>query len=171
MENASKALIMAAEVLIGVIILSIGAALFVIFSNYSKSTIEEIEAVQIAEFNNNFLKYENQDVTVHDIISIANFAKENNIKYELEGLSGYDVNKYYVQVDVKSVKSKLEKTDENYKNNFIKKNDFLYESDGKTIKVDANGQPMVKYYTCYIADIEISPVTKRVVHITFTEKN
>ena len=34
MENASKALIMAAEVLIGVIIISIGVALFTIFSNY-----------------------------------------------------------------------------------------------------------------------------------------
>lgn len=167
MENASKALIMAAEVLIGVIILSIGAALFVIFSNYSKTTTEEIEATQIAEFNNNFLKYEGKEVTAHDIISLANFARENNIKYELENQDGYKDGTYYVQIDVKSVKSKLEKvSDEAFKNNFIDKNTLVYGSDGKP-ELDLEGQPIIKKYTC---KVQMSSITKRVMFVEFTEK-
>ena len=41
MENASKALIMAAEVLIGVMILTIAVTLFRTFSDFSKETLEE----------------------------------------------------------------------------------------------------------------------------------
>lgn len=167
MENASKALIIAAEVLIGVIILSVGATLFIIFSDYSKSTVAQIEETKITEFNAKFLKYDNKEVTAHDIISIANLARENNFNYELENQDGYDKNTYYIQVDVKSVKSKLEKVeDENYKNNFINNNTLVYGTDGKPV-LDSDGQPLIKKYIC---KVQVSLVTKRVMYVEFTEK-
>ena len=43
MENASKALIMAAEILIGVMIISVGVYLFNMFANYSSERYKKIE--------------------------------------------------------------------------------------------------------------------------------
>lgn len=101
MENASKALIIAAEVLIGVMILSIGAYLFAKFANYSKENYQIIEDRQIAEFNNQFLKYTgNNDCTIHDIASLANLAQKNNKEYGVENETGYSANLPYIQVDL-----------------------------------------------------------------------
>ena len=99
MENASRALIMAASVLVGVMIISVGVALFNSFSEFSRSTVQKVEDAKIAEWNNNYLKYYGSytddngkvrpiQVTAHDIVSIANSAKQNNINYELDTLNG-----------------------------------------------------------------------------------
>jgi len=56
MENASKALIMAASILIGVMIISVGVALFNSFGGFSKDIMTGIEETQVAEFNTQFLK-------------------------------------------------------------------------------------------------------------------
>ena len=90
MENASKALIIAASVLVGVMIISVGVALFNSFSEFRRSTVQKVEDAKIAEWNNNYLKYYGNytddngkekpiQVTAHDIVSIANSAKQNNI--------------------------------------------------------------------------------------------
>lgn len=57
MENASKALIMAATALLALMIVSVGVALFNTFSDLGKDTIEKIENNKIAEWNNTYLKY------------------------------------------------------------------------------------------------------------------
>ena len=57
MENASKALIIAASVLAGVMIISVGVALFSTFSEFGKSTAEKVESDKIAQWNNTYLKY------------------------------------------------------------------------------------------------------------------
>ena len=159
MENASKALIMAAEVLIGVIILSIGVALFTIFSNYSHDTAMQIEEAQITEFNNNYLKYEDKDVTVHDIVSIGNLARQNNINYEVEDQTQYNENTAYIQVQVADIKKPIEKMTEEEKSEFIKKNSFK----------DENASELeTKYYIC--TKILISDVTKNEIYKKFKEK-
>lgn len=168
MENASKALIMAASVLVGLMIISIGVALFSSFSEFSKSTIEKVEETKISEWNQNYLKYygkttviedgkvETQDilVTAHDIVTVANHARQNNEKYDLLSQTKPDKNTYYVQVNVGDISSFQNKTQDE-KNEFLKNN---------TLKND--GQ--VKYYIC--TDYEISEVTKRVIWIEFKEK-
>ena len=57
MENASNALIMAAGVLVGVMILTIGVALFKTFSDFGREKADDLETIKIEEWNNNFLKY------------------------------------------------------------------------------------------------------------------
>ena len=57
MENASKALIMAAEILVGVMIISIGVYLFNTLGQYSADTAQDMEQAQIDSFNEQFLKY------------------------------------------------------------------------------------------------------------------
>lgn len=78
MENASKALLMAAGVLIGLIILSLAAYLGITFSSHTKVVAEEYELQKIQQFNNRFTKYEDKDITIYDAVSIANVAKEVN---------------------------------------------------------------------------------------------
>ena len=57
MENASKALIMATEILIGIMIISIGVYLFNTVGKYSADTTAKMEETQIAQFNEQFLNF------------------------------------------------------------------------------------------------------------------
>ena len=60
MENASKALMMAASVLIGIMIISLAVYLFTTFGASSKQLHEEIETNRLNEFNTQFTLYENK---------------------------------------------------------------------------------------------------------------
>ena len=169
MENASKALIMASTVLLGMMIIAIGVALFNSFSSFSSETVQKMTDKQIDEFNSRYLKYygtvtyintstnkETQkpiEVTAHDIITLANHAKQNNRTYELESLSSYDENTYYIQVQVGNVYN-FEKKDDNYYHTFLSQNSLT-------------GDNETKYYIC--KDVKISSVTKRVVYIKFED--
>ena len=80
MENASKALLMAGGILIGILILSLMTTLFVssrqLSANYDNTKNEEA----IQRFNVNFTKYLGQDITIHQHITIKNFADIKNNK-------------------------------------------------------------------------------------------
>lgn len=89
MENASKALIMAGGVLIGVLILSLAVYLFADFGSTSAEVTKQNEQKQITEFNSKFTAYEgykdkdgNWSITIYDIITLAGYAKENNEYYD-----------------------------------------------------------------------------------------
>lgn len=173
MENASKALLMAAEVLLGVMILSIGVALFNSFSQYGKETAEKMQEKQLAEWNNNYLKYygtitytkNNNDVTepikvtAHDIVTVINMAKQNNTNYFEEGWEKdkslkADDTTYYVQIDVGSEKN-AERWKDDKINDFLKQN--LFEKGTET-----------KYYKV-AEEPKISKVTGRVIQMEFKE--
>lgn len=105
MENATKALLIAAGVLIGIIILSIGVYLYSGISSYMSRTQDEIENNAIYKFNTQFLNYqtvEGEELSFQDVVTAANIAYENNYEGELidEGYVG-DGNSNYVQVDIK----------------------------------------------------------------------
>ena len=85
MENASKALLMAAGVLIGVLILSLSVFLVANFGGTSARIHETIKQNQLAKFNTQFTNYETKEsVTIYDIISVANLATENNRENQLQ---------------------------------------------------------------------------------------
>lgn len=109
MENASKALIMAAEVLIGILIMSLMVYLFVSFGSESAEVNKELNASKLAEFNSQFEKYkDSQEITIYDIVSVANLARENNDYYELTSSTNGN---YYiiVKLDGVSLESKSSK--------------------------------------------------------------
>lgn len=161
MENATKALIMAAEILVGVMIISIAVYLFKTFADYSADNYQKIEDTQIAEFNDKFTRfYGNKDkdgkmvpieCTIHDIVGLANLAQKYNLENELiqSKKRGYDIyeiisgitmeNSLYVQVDLGSIKN-LELKSNEYLVKLIKENDLVKDASGK--KSD------VKYYKC-----------------------
>lgn len=171
MENASKAFIMAAEVLVGVIIISIAVYLFTMFAQHSQETYEKMSEAQISQFNSQFLKYygsnlneEGQSIpitcTAHDIITVANLAQQNNAQYDLLEETKFQENSFYIQVDIraktgnKTIKANLEKWLEEEKINFLKN---AVTTEGKA-----------KEYICQ--EVHISTITKRVNDIVFKEK-
>lgn len=94
MENASKALLMAAGVLIGVLILSLAVFLFVDFGSTSESIYSEIEGAQLTQYNVQYTVFSGRnDITIYEIISVANLANENNNYYKdyTDHVNNYDV--------------------------------------------------------------------------------
>lgn len=84
MENASKALLMAAAVLIGVIVLSLIIYLYSTFSQAKRDNMELINQNQIVAFNAKYLSYdEREDLTYYDIANIATMVKNDNEKNDL----------------------------------------------------------------------------------------
>ena len=80
MENASKALLMAAGILVGILILSLMTTLFVsskqLSTTYDKTKNEEA----IQRFNANFIKYLGRELTIHEVVTISNFAELNGVE-------------------------------------------------------------------------------------------
>jgi len=79
MENASKALLIAGGVLITIIIISLGVALYASFSGQAKQYSQIMDTTEVQKFNSNFDVYiGREDITAQEIVSIVNLAKEYN---------------------------------------------------------------------------------------------
>ena len=77
MENASKALLIAGGILVGILILSIGVYLFNNYRDVGITYEQSLSATEIEKFNSNFTKFEGRDdITIHEILTLANFAKQ-----------------------------------------------------------------------------------------------
>ena len=181
MENASKALIMAAEILIGVMIISIGVYLFSTMGEYSADTTAELQEAQISQFNNQFLKYYGTQTieggepepircTIHDIIGLVNLAKKIN---EQNGFTEPPPNLeqardtlYYIQIDLKiGVRNytNLETYDQSSLLEILQNNSIIYSQDevGNTIAD-------TKYFICQEMP-GIGEVTRLVNYMKFVE--
>lgn len=80
MENASKALTMAAGILVGVLILALMVTLFASSNEVSSQYEQTKKSEAIQQFNTNFTKYLGQDLTIHQVITMQNFASKSNNK-------------------------------------------------------------------------------------------
>ncbi len=180
MENATKALLIVAGVLIGIMVLSLGVALYYSLQGYISDTQDTMEQNANTQFNTQFLKYINMQpdsngtvtyggkrygidfkLRIQDIITAANIAYQNNIELNPDFASMPD-------------------EDYNENNLYVKVNATLYSASGESItipnlqkivdeqaddllsKYDANYQ-----YKCYSTDVLISQITGRVYEITF----
>lgn len=101
MENASRALLIAAGVLISVLILSLAAYLYSTFNASAKDSIKQMEQTKTTSFNGQFLAYQDKDdLTYFDVLNIVNIARNANKKNEVEEITDSDL---YVKVLVKGV--------------------------------------------------------------------
>lgn len=152
MENASKSLIIAASLVLGIIIISFLIFTFGSFKTFNKNQEEQLEENKNTSFNSNFFKYyengtSNIELSSQDIISIANFVKENNLRYNLEKEEN---NSFYVKIDVYTKENKItnfENQTEEYYIEFIKNNK--------------------KVFKC--SQITINDITKRVEYVRYEE--
>ena len=79
MENASRALLMAGGILLGILILSLMVTLFASSSSLSKIYDESKQSEAIQRFNANFTQYIGKDLTIHEVVTICNFADINGV--------------------------------------------------------------------------------------------
>lgn len=79
MENASKALLMAAGVLMGILVLSLIVYIYATFSDSTQKNMQQLEENEIMAFNNKYLVYDGrEDLTCYDILNVANMAIKDN---------------------------------------------------------------------------------------------
>lgn len=125
MENSSKALLIAAEVMVGVLLLSLMAALFFLFDNYQQKTQENINSKDLYEFNARFQAYEGKELTPQDVLTIFNMVNEYNLKFD-----GEEVISIKCNINKNEVKNNSEflNTTTRYE---IQKNGLKYGKDGK----------------------------------------
>ena len=124
MENASKALLMAGGILIGVLILALMVTLFISSQDITKTYEETKQSEAVQQFNVNFTKYLGQNLTIHQVVTICNFAynnkthsvlvnnrpdnpytsekiKDNLNRYYEITISDYDSNGYITKIQIK----------------------------------------------------------------------
>lgn len=86
MENATKALLIAGGVLIAILIISVLVVTLQKAGNVSKSYDKSVSQEEIKKFNVNFTKYLGQDLTIHQVVTICNFAyKDGTHKVKVNG--------------------------------------------------------------------------------------
>lgn len=167
MENASKALIMAGGILVAIIVMSIGVYLFASFSGTGKEIQQKVDSRVLAEFNNNFLQYVNDnEITIHDIVSLANFAKKNNQKFEFKKT---DIdNPYYLEVYLNDSDLAFNQRELTFLDDYteiIEKNSRPMKTYNSEIK---QWETHTKYYIATIADWNVQEGNnKRVKKIVF----
>lgn len=158
MENSAKALEIAAVVLVTVTLLSLAAYLFVSTGISSGRFYDKIEENQTNQYNSNFLKYDGLETcTAHDIVTVANFAKDNNQKYEL-GVDNANPNTYYITVMVK------EKNGSTYDHFELFTEDNYLDFISDSLVNDNDNHRVQKKYQCVA---RISETTKRVYRMEF----
>ncbi len=164
MENASRALLMAATILIAVMLISLGTYLFATFGNYSKNINNNINAKTKQEFNAQFTKYETSEsgdlCTVYDIVTIINLAKNSNSKYEeyqnINSRPGDYQKESNAYIYVNGEKDINELSNEKKLNEFINQHNNIDNSTGD-------------YVYKYKCTVNISNQTGLVKSITFTK--
>ena len=85
MENASKALVMAGSILIGLLVLGALILLFNNLSSYQNADIQNTRQAQVVEFNNEFTTYIREDVRGNELYSLLNRIIDYNKRKTLEG--------------------------------------------------------------------------------------
>lgn len=78
MENASKALLIAGGILITMIVVTIGVNLYSVFHEHSENMLARMSEKEISEFNAQFVKYEEQDLTINEVVTLMNLVRDNN---------------------------------------------------------------------------------------------
>lgn len=79
MENASKALLMAAGILMGILVLSLIVYIYATFSDSTQKNIKQMELNSLTAFNSKYLSYDGrEDLTYYDIANVATMARNDN---------------------------------------------------------------------------------------------
>ena len=110
MENASKALMMAAGVLIGLLILSLAVFLFTNFGAASAEAHRQNEENQINQFNAQFTVYEGTGKKSANLssminkVTMSNGGSENKVLIEFDG-------KLYEEAEINNIVDLLSATD------------------------------------------------------------
>jgi len=93
MENASKALLMAAGVLFAILVVSIGVMFYNNLHSASESYVSKLDAAELQKYNNPFeVLMGRTDITAQEIVTIVSESKQKdkNIKVTITNMNGYE---------------------------------------------------------------------------------
>lgn len=80
MENVSKALLIAAGVLIGILVLTIAVYLFINFGKTSREYAEKLDKIEIQKYNGNFDKFTGRDdITAQEIVTAISVIQQKEM--------------------------------------------------------------------------------------------
>lgn len=152
MENAVKALYIAAGVLMGVMILSLAVVLHSGLQGYVETSNKETRFNELTRFNAKYTKYIGVDLTIQDIVTVASEAYENNNSYNPETSEWNDVgpNSLYVAIYLEG----YGRIDTQIKEKMV---ELLENNTGKT-------------YQCSNDNVKYSDNTGRIYSMNFSEK-
>ncbi len=187
MENASKALIMAAGTLIGMLVISLAVYLFTSFGAVSAQLHQQKAAQHLENFNSQFTSYEGKEgITIYDVVSVANLATESNryYSYSTRTLNTVNGKDSYIQVILRNgtigyggvgqpiEKGSNTKTEDitTFYNALISKaliNDMVTKTDTKPDGTIIRTYQAPREYTC---TVNISQETGRVWRVEFIAK-
>lgn len=146
MENASKALLMAAGVLIGILVLSLAVYLAISFSQLYYDIDKQNADQKMAQFNTQYTAYADRtDLTIYDVLTIVSYAKENNQNYRDEAgqvYSGEEQN--IVTITLKRGINTVQNVQEKDNTYF----DTIIKDDQSHLQLDAAGNWTLPLYTC-----------------------
>ena len=152
MENAVKALYMAAGVLIGIMILSLAVVLFSGLQGYMEETNKQIMFNEVTRFNAKYTKYVDTELTIQDIITVAGEAYENNKSYNIDPNAWNESsNSLYIAIYLENNGRIDQKMGEN----------------GEMIELLGNNNASVQKYKCANSDVEYSENTGKIFKMTF----
>ncbi len=168
MENAAKALEIAAGVLLAVIIVSLIVYFFSTISEWPQQEDNMETAEQLAQFNLEYEVYEKSAMYGVDVISCLNKAASNNLKY-VEGTHGFlSGNKYgnefTVNVYVKINTPLEENIAVYYFDEITNKEEQRFSEDSNTKKIEIAGIEELnaaKYYTAFSKDDKLFTQPKK----------
>ncbi len=178
MENATKALLIAAGVLIAMMILSMGVYLYYSIGSYVERSQEQIAQQELDKFNTQFYNYqsdENEKFSFQEVVTVANLAYENNIKNEFP-IAKFNNN--FVLNNIDELKNAISAGNDNYVqvvldkciigNEKIEKNSVnleMYVGNKEALSIVLSNN----YGKCYkCSNIETSKDSKRVYLLKFT---
>ena len=85
MENASKALLIVAGMLIGIMVFSIFAQIFRAGGQIGEQYIEKQTTEQLQLFNSQFEQFDKENNSINDMLTVSNLAIDINEKNEYQG--------------------------------------------------------------------------------------
>lgn len=166
MENASKALIMAGEILIALLIISLLVYGYTNIRNVSKTEQGSIEVEQLVAFNKEYESYNRKLLRGVDVISIMNKAINNNTKYENESLYKITIE---FSMDEELVYKKDGKTSSNFKFKVGENNKYTF-SDYMNIVNDSDAFTDFKRRIFDCKEIRYNKESGRVNYMYFKER-
>lgn len=138
MENASKALLMAASVLVALIIIGVLVWMFTSISNTQQTEADSEEIKIMTEYNNKIERFNASGLYGSEILSLANLIEDYNIRQaEFQGYSEITLTVRINSIPVAEVFTSTEYTDENLISTYETLNNRIDEMVRKTY---ANGR-------------------------------
>lgn len=142
MENATKALYIAAGVLMGIMILSLGVMLFSSLQSYVQEYRSQIEFNELNAFNSKYQKYMDLDtaITIQDIVTVAGMAYEDNSSFNIDP-NEWNISENSLYIGIFLGNTRIDQTIKENMQEYLSENtDKKYECTAENIRYNSVGR-------------------------------